>query len=80
MTFTVYRFYIEILDASSKIYSKYLYTSENSAHIFLKLLPKIVKLSSITFYNFLDGKFGIGTQSLHVYPSISENQSIFIFP
>ena len=80
MTFTVYRFYIEILDVSSKIYIKYLYTSENSAHLFFKLPSMIVELSSITSYSIMDGKFGIGTQRFHVNPTISENQRIFTFP
>ena len=65
---------------SSKIYSKYLHTSENSAHFSLKLLPMIVELCSITFYSILDGKFWIGTQNLHVNHSINENQRTFIFP
>ena len=70
MTCTVYRFYIEILDASSEIYMKYL----------LKLLPMLVKLSSISFCIILDQKFGIGTQNLHVNPAINKNQSSIIFP
>ena len=80
MKFTVYRFYTEILDVSSKIYSKYIYTSENSAHFFLKSLPMIVELSSITSYSILDEKLEVGTQILHVNPLINENQRIFIFP
>ena len=40
----------------------------------------IVELSSITSYSIMDGKFGIGTQRLHVNPTISENQRIFTFP
>ena len=46
-----------------------------SAHFFLKLLPMIVKLSSITFYSILHRRFGIGTQNLHVNPSISASWS-----
>ena len=46
--------------------------------ILVKILHMIVKLSSITFYSILDGKFGIGTQNLHVNPSTNENQRIFI--
>ena len=80
MTFIVYRFYIEILDVPSKLHSKYLYTSENSAHSFLKLLSMIVKISNITLYSILDGKFGIATQYLHADPSVSKEQRIFIFP
>ena len=40
----------------------------------------IVELKSKTFYSILDGKFEIGTQNLHVEPSIIENQRILIFP
>ena len=58
-------FNIEILDASSKIYIEYLYASEIPHTSSLNLLPMIEKLSSITIYSILDGKFGYITQNLH---------------
>ena len=61
------------------MYSKYIYTSENSTHFFLKSLPMIVELSSITSYSILDGKLEVRTQNLHVNPFINENKRIFIF-
>ena len=47
----------------------------NFAHFFLKLLPMIVILSSITFYNILHRRFEICTQIFHVNPSISASSS-----